>query len=61
MTIRIGRMYYKGILQTRTQEAVREISSEITGSVRFGSGGVAAGANYFVLVKLDIHMFWGSN
>ena len=47
MTIRIGRMYYKGILQTRTQEAVREISAEITGSVRFGSGGVAAGANYF--------------
>lgn len=36
--VQIGRMYYKGQIQSRTQEAARTISEEITRSFQFTNG-----------------------
>lgn len=38
--IQIGRLYYKGITSTRTQETARNIMDEITRSIQFNGGRV---------------------
>ncbi len=38
--IQIGRMYYKGVISTRTQEAARSIIEEVSRSIQFGGGQV---------------------
>ncbi len=40
MSIQIGRVYYKGILTAQTQEAAREIMSEVSHSIQFSYGPV---------------------
>lgn len=36
--IHIGRSYYKGLLQSKTQETVRNISEEVTRTIQFANG-----------------------
>jgi prepilin-type N-terminal cleavage/methylation domain-containing protein len=36
--IHIGRSYYKGLVQSKTQEAVRNISEEVTRTIQFANG-----------------------
>lgn len=36
--IQIGKLYYRSILQSRTQETVRKISDEISQSIQFANG-----------------------
>jgi len=43
--IQIGKLYYKGLIQSKTQETARGIADEITGSFQFASGKVIAGAS----------------
>lgn len=42
--VRIGQSYYKGIIQSRTQETVRAVSQEISSTVQFASGQKKLGA-----------------
>lgn len=41
----IGRLYYKGVTMSRTQETTQRISDEITQSIQFGSDPVFANAS----------------
>jgi prepilin-type N-terminal cleavage/methylation domain-containing protein len=43
--VEVGKLYYKGIIQSRTQETVRNISDEITRSFQFADGIIAGGTN----------------
>lgn len=51
--IRIGNLYYKNIISSRTQEAIRSINSEISTALQFSSGGVTLpstpSSNYFCI------------
>lgn len=38
---RMGRLYYKGISQARTQELSRQISDEFIGQIQFGKGNIS--------------------
>jgi prepilin-type N-terminal cleavage/methylation domain-containing protein len=41
--VRIGRLYYKGITQSRTQEVARSISEDISKSIQLSAGNVIDG------------------
>ena len=43
--VQIGKLYYKGLIQSKTQETARNIADEITQSFQFGSGDLLMGAN----------------
>ena len=49
--IRIGNIYYKGITASKTQESIRNISSELSSSIQFANGIKVPGssANIFCL------------
>lgn len=44
-TIQIGKLYYKGLIQTATQETVRLVSDDITRSFQFANGTKIPGTN----------------
>ena len=46
VTLRIGRLYSKGVISTKTQEAARSITNDIAKSIQFSGSDVKSGPNY---------------
>ena len=60
MTIRIGKLFQKGVIVSRTQETARTISSEISRAIQFSGGYVAfgpSGTNYFICAGSQRYMY----
>lgn len=49
--IQVGRMYYKGITTSQTQEAARSIMDEISRNIQFGGGDVVPASGSAAAVK----------
>lgn len=43
--VHVGRMYYKGMITNRTQDAARRVIDDVAAVVQFGAGDVASGSN----------------
>jgi prepilin-type N-terminal cleavage/methylation domain-containing protein len=47
--LQIGRIYYKGIISTKTQEAVRAIADDVSRSIQFSGGAVLSFPSHYCM------------